>query len=76
MDGPPPLAAAMLPASGVASGEFYWVSDDKSAWVACRCERTGARATLTRPDGSTAAASPRFPDTDYCCTIIEPVSIG
>ncbi|KAH8071637.1 hypothetical protein JL721_4138 [Aureococcus anophagefferens] len=53
MDGPPPLAAAMLPASGVASGEFYWVSDDKSAWVACRCERTGARATLTRPDGST-----------------------
>ncbi|KAH8043404.1 hypothetical protein JL722_15236 [Aureococcus anophagefferens] len=43
----------MLPASGVASGEFYWVSDDKSAWVACRCERTGARATLTRPDGST-----------------------
>ncbi|KAH8047357.1 hypothetical protein JL722_13172 [Aureococcus anophagefferens] len=34
MDGPPPLAAAMLPASGVASGEFYWVSDDKSAWVA------------------------------------------
>ncbi|KAH8044437.1 hypothetical protein JL722_14685 [Aureococcus anophagefferens] len=23
----------MLPASGVASGEFYWVSDDKSAWL-------------------------------------------